>query len=97
MYVIFFAVGVGRADIQPKRKEMKKSRDRGDNNVRFDRKNVRRTHTHSYRDFLLVTRVYSYHYSRDPSLLSTLPFIPRHTRYRCAPLVRTPGDLQSRG
>ena len=45
MYVIFFAVGVGRADIQPKRKEMKKSRDRGDNNVRFDRKDVRRTHT----------------------------------------------------
>lgn len=29
----------------PKRKEMKKSRDRGDNNVRFDRKDVRRTHT----------------------------------------------------
>lgn len=47
MYVIFFAVGVGRGDIQPKRKEMKKSRDRGDNNVRFDRKDVRRTHTHT--------------------------------------------------
>lgn len=33
-----------------------------------------------------------------PSLLSTLPFIPRHTRYTVRPEVRTtPGDLQSRG
>lgn len=43
----FSAAGEGRVDIRPKRKEMKKkSRDRGDNNVRSDRKDARHTHAH---------------------------------------------------
>lgn len=85
-YVTFFLCRESRHPTEEKGEMKKKSRYRGDNNVRFDRKDVRRTHTHahtSYRDFLLVTCVYSHHHSRDPSLLSTLPFIPRHTRYRC--------------
>lgn len=65
---LYFSL-LGRADIQPKRKEMKKSRDRGDNNVRFDRKDVRRTHTQ--------LSWFSARYARlfPPLLARSLPFV----------------------
>lgn len=84
----------GKGTRSNRREEMKKWRDRGDNNVRSERvKGTCASYTR-YRDFLLVTRAST----RASSLLSTLPFIPRHTRYTVRTPVRTtPGDLQSRG